>query len=110
MSEPTTQAHQSPGRRAWRRFKHNRLAVFSGWYLLALLAFVIAWPVALELANISSSGGKAFAVKYDPDTLSDLSFSPPTAAHWFGTDVHGRDLLSRVLYGAQVSLAVGAVG
>ena len=43
---------------------------------------------------------------YDPDTLRDAQFAPPTAKHWFGTDVHGRDLLSRILYGAQISLLV----
>jgi peptide/nickel transport system permease protein/oligopeptide transport system permease protein len=45
-----------------------------------------------------------------PDRVSDEQFQSPTARHWFGTDVHGRDLLSRVLYGAQVSLLVGIVG
>ena len=34
----------------------------------------------------------------------------PSAEHWFGTDVHGRDLLTRVCYGARISLLVGAVG
>jgi len=33
----------------------------------------------------------------------------PSAAHWFGTDELGRDLFTRVLYGARVSLAVGLV-
>jgi peptide/nickel transport system permease protein/oligopeptide transport system permease protein len=42
--------------------------------------------------------------------LSDNQFVPPGTAHWFGTDVHGRDLFSRVLYGAKVSLMVGLVG
>jgi oligopeptide transport system permease protein len=71
---------------------------------------VIAWPVILKTASLAGAGGKAFANQHDPDTLSDRSFDPPTAQHWFGTDVHGRDLLSRILFGAQVSLMVGAVG
>ncbi len=48
---------------------------------------------------------------YDPVLHIDsvgLSHSPPSAAHPFGTDVYGRDVLSRVLHGARVSLLVGA--
>jgi peptide/nickel transport system permease protein len=33
----------------------------------------------------------------------------PSAAHWFGTDEHGRDILSRVIYGGRISIAIGAV-
>lgn len=45
---------------------------------------------------------------YEYDT-QDLSYGarPPCASHWFGTDFFGRDLLTRVLYGGQVSVAVG---
>jgi peptide/nickel transport system permease protein len=45
---------------------------------------------------------------YPPDRI-DLARmrQPPSAAHWFGTDDLGRDVLARVLYGARVSLAVG---
>jgi oligopeptide transport system permease protein len=104
------QLHQSPNQKAWRRFKRNRMAMISTWFLAALLLVVIGWPIALKIAGAAGPRGQAFAAEYDPTRLSDLSFQPPTATHWFGTDVHGRDLLSRVLYGAQVSLLVGAVG
>ena len=34
---------------------------------------------------------------------------PPSAEHWFGTDTQGRDILSRVIYGARISLGVGLI-
>jgi peptide/nickel transport system permease protein/oligopeptide transport system permease protein len=46
----------------------------------------------------------------DPHATSSLQFSPPSLAHPFGTDVNGRDLLSRVLEGARISLLVGLSG
>ena len=46
----------------------------------------------------------------DPVQLTPrLRLKPPTAEHWFGTDGFGRDLWSRVVYGARVSLAIGAM-
>src|SRR5579871_4233093 len=100
--------HQSPGKKAWQRFRNNRPAMISVGFLALLLVVVLAWPVILKCASLSGANGKAFATKYDPDTLSDASFTAPDARHWCGTDVHGRDLLSRILFGAQVSLLVGA--
>lgn len=48
---------------------------------------------------------------FDPINDADLMSAelPPDAVHWFGTDSHGRDAFSRVLYGAQVSLSVGLI-
>jgi peptide/nickel transport system permease protein/oligopeptide transport system permease protein len=105
-----TVAPLSLNEKAWRRFQRHRPAVFSAWFLVGLLLVVLAWPVFLKATSMTGAKGKAFAEKYDPDTLSDDSFAPPSWQHWCGTDVHGRDLLSRILYGAQVSLLVGAVG
>jgi ABC-type dipeptide/oligopeptide/nickel transport system permease subunit len=89
---------------AWLRFKRNRAAVVSAWFLILLLAAVIVWPVTLKIP------GTHFPQLHNPDQLSDAQFAPPGAQHWFGTDVHGRDLFSRVLFGAQISLLVGVVG
>lgn len=52
-------------------------------------------------------------VRFDPFTTdAQLSLAAPSAVHWLGADVMGRDLLSRIVYGARVSLAVslGATG
>ncbi len=47
---------------------------------------------------------------YAPETTSSATLSPPSSEHWFGTDLNGRDLFSRVLQGARVSLIVGMCG
>jgi oligopeptide transport system permease protein len=105
MSEPKSSSeHFSPGRRAWLRFKRNRACVVATWYLVVLLIAVVAWPIILKVAPAH------FAQSHDPDGLSDVQFAAPNAQYWFGTDIHGRDVFSRVLYGAQISLLIGVVG
>jgi oligopeptide transport system permease protein len=106
----TEEAHRSPHQRAWRRFKSNKPAFLSFWLLAVLVVCVIAWPIFLRLASSSGQSGVRFAQGLQPDRVSEAQFQPPSTEHWFGTDVHGRDLFSRVLYGAQVSLLVGMVG
>ncbi|MBW4083646.1 ABC transporter permease [Paenibacillus sp. S150] len=47
---------------------------------------------------------------YDPFAMKVVDrLKPPSATHWFGTDEFGRDLLTRVLYGARVSISIGLV-
>jgi ABC-type dipeptide/oligopeptide/nickel transport system permease subunit len=96
--------HISPAQQAWKRFTKNRAAVISAWFLILLLAAIAAWPLILRIA------GTNYAHAHDPNELSDTQFLPPGIQHWFGTDMHGRDIFSRVLYGAQISLLVGVVG
>jgi peptide/nickel transport system permease protein/oligopeptide transport system permease protein len=102
MSE--TNQHISPSQNAWRRFKKNRAAVVSACFLVFLIVAVIAWPVILKIS------GATFAQLHNPNELSDAQFASPDTQHWFGTDLHGRDVFSRVLFGAQISLLVGVVG
>ena len=82
---------------AWRRVRRNRVAVAAAFFLAAitLLAALAPWLPGLQ----------------DP-TLQDLKLSatPPSLAHWFGTDELGRDAFARLLWGGRISLLVGVVG
>ncbi|MBI2370239.1 MAG: ABC transporter permease [Deltaproteobacteria bacterium] len=82
--------------RLWRRFRRNRGGVVGLLLLMALLA-------AAPLAPVLAPHGPA-----DQDLLERLA--RPSPRHPLGTDDLGRDLLSRILYGARVSLLVGVVG
>jgi peptide/nickel transport system permease protein/oligopeptide transport system permease protein len=108
--DPSDTEILTPNQRAWRRFKRNRPAQWSAWILAMLIALALAWPLALKLTSLAGRRGIALAQQLEPDRVSDAQFQAPNLAHWFGTDVHGRDLLSRMLYGAQVSFLVGLVG
>jgi len=99
--------HLSPNQRAWRRFLRNRGAAAALAVLLALIALVLFWPLC-RLAPAANVLPKAMT--HPPDAVSDAQFAPPTWEHWFGTDAHGRDLLSRVCHGSRISLLVGLVG
>jgi len=91
----TPRAGISPGRLALRRLRANRMAAFGGCFLLALGVLAVLAPVLAPRP-------------YDAVDLP-AALSPPCARHLLGTDALGRDLLSRLLYGARVSLAIGVV-
>ena len=78
--------------RIWQRLVRDRWAL-AGLALVAALALAAALAPLLAPAD-PYSGALA------------QSLRPPSAGHWLGTDVQGRDLLSRVLYGARISLVV----
>jgi oligopeptide transport system permease protein len=86
-------APRSPWREAWRRLRRNRLAVACGALLLLIFLACLIGPAltghTIENQNLA------------------LGASSPSAAHWLGTDTLGRDLLTRILTGGRVSLAVG---
>ncbi len=92
---PAVRGRESPWRRAVSRFLRHRLAVFG---LVVIVLFVAAAIAAPLLAP------------YDPLATSwTLIRKAPSAAHWFGTDENGRDVLSRVLFGARASMLAGVV-
>src|SRR5690242_7344466 len=93
-----------------RPFKGNPVAVTSLLVLLMLLLIAMAWPLVMTLVSRSGPAGAQFAQQYQPEQLSSYQFRHPNSKHWFGTDVHGRDLFARVLYGTQMSVLVGLLG
>ena len=101
------QQHLSPNQRAWRRFKRNKPAVIGGIYLLLLIFLTILWPM---LSSPKLGAVLPKPLTYAQETLSNQQFAHPSGEHWFGTDIHGRDLLTRIFYGARISLIVGMVG
>ena len=89
--------HKARGevRQFWRTFSRNRLALVGGVVVGALVVFAVLAP---------------FLAPWDPNKLDTKRIlAPPSKSHWLGTDQLGRDVLSRVLYGARISLAVGFV-
>jgi len=66
--------------------------------------------IGLALAMIAMALAAPWLAPYDPNAQDVLlKLEPPSAAHPFGTDDFGRDVLSRVIYGARISLFVGAI-
>ena len=87
----------SPWEDAWRRLKRNRMALGAGVALLVIALASVAAPILPGLAAPNAQ---------------DLALGPtsPSTAHPLGTDILGRDLLARVLFGGRISLLVGLMG
>ena len=73
----------------------NRLTII-GLAIVGLLVFVAIFAPWLATYDVGA-------------TDLSMRYLPPSAAHWFGTDSTGRDIFSRILFGARISLQVGIV-
>lgn len=80
----------------WRKFRRHKMAIFGAvmLILLALYAF---------------GGALIFTEKYANFNNTKERLQPPSAAHPFGTDTIGRDILARTIYGGQISIMIGIV-
>lgn len=97
MSAPTPVPAQAPVRgmygQAWKRLKRHRLAMFSLAFLVFLSVLAVFAPLVTRFSYF--------------DQTAEHALQFPNAMYWFGTDSLGRDLFSRIIYGARISLAVG---
>jgi len=94
-AEPVARVTASPSQLAWRRFARRRAALLG---------------VAIVLGFIVLALGAAWIAPLDPIATSWGALrKAPSAAHWFGTDEIGRDVLSRVIWGTRASLLAGVV-
>jgi len=87
--------HQRSSNRykAVKRLSKNKLAV-AGLLIVIFLVILAAFA--------------PFIAPYDPLKQDyNALFSPPSAAHWLGTDMYGRDVLSRIIYGTKYALLIG---
>ncbi len=67
------------------------------------------WGLAVALLLVLLAVGAPWVAPHDPSAQNlPQRLIPPGAAHWMGTDDLGRDIFSRILYGARVSMLVGA--
>ena len=89
-------AVRTPWTEFWRKFKRQHVAVIAGVFVLLLVVVAILAPgiVPYDAENF-----------FDYDSLNAL----PSLQHWFGVDPLGRDIFSRILMGARISLTAGFV-
>src|SRR5689334_12119290 len=93
VTELVIPREQRPAYKAWRRFRRNKMAMLS-------LAFIILEILLAIFAN--------FLSPYDPYKGDyAATWQLPSANHWAGTDDLGRDELTRLIYGARVSISIG---
>lgn len=108
VAEPHVAADKAdkPARTLWgdaiKRLRKNKLAIFA----IAWIVFIVIVAVTADLWVPQTLGSPTAS---DTATMAANSRLAPSLEHPFGTDTLGRDVLSRVIYGARISLTVGIV-
>lgn len=86
--------HRTLWRDAWRRLRQNKLALFGAFVVLIIILMAVF-------------AGIVAPYSYDKPDFAAINIGPRSPGHLLGTDELGRDFLSRLIYGAQVSMLVG---
>lgn len=84
------------------RFLRGRKWYGTEWYMTIIGGFIVLFIVVMTLASFLTPN----LSPYDPEKTVAGAFEPPSAEHFFGTDQLGRDIFSRIIYGAQIVLQV----
>lgn len=92
--EVTERPPLTPTQVAWRRFRGHKMAVAGILMLFAIILYV-------------TIGSFIFTEEYANHTDLSIKLSPPSREHPFGTDMVGRDVLARSIYGGQISIIIG---
>ena len=106
LSKPSTSAPLSPLRVGVRRFRRHRMAMFGlGLLVLLMLSITFGGLASRGYCNPikQAVSGEAWANCND----TSLRLNSPSGEHIFGTDVIGRDIFARTIYGGQISLLIG---
>ena len=108
----------TPGQLVFRRFIKNKLAIIGFVILILMAIFSFIGPLLSpygEYTLFFEKDGVEFSMEEGNEEsatqegLKYLVKSPPSATHWLGTDVQGRDILTRLMYGGRISLLIGFV-
>jgi glutathione transport system permease protein len=96
LAAASAETVRTPWAEFWRKFRRQKVALVAGVFVLLLVAVAILapWIVPYDAENY-----------FDYDKLN----APPSAQHWLGVDALGRDIFSRILMGARISLAAGFI-
>lgn len=89
----------------WRRFKKNKTALFGAGILLVIVFMGVSAPFLTFMGVLPDPNSTQFLI--DPPELGGGSRALPSIFHPLGTDKLGRDVLSRIFWGAQTALIVG---
>lgn len=89
----------------WRRFRKNRAALAGAIVLIAIVLMAVSAEFLTAVGLIADPNNTIYLL--DPPELGGGSRAPPSIFHLLGTDKWGRDVFSRIIWGARTALVVG---
>ncbi len=92
--EEEEHAQLTPGQLAWQRFRRHKMAILGLFLLLLIICYIVIGAFVFSEADANRSN-------------LDVKLMPPSWAHPFGTDLTGRDIMARTIYGGQISMIIG---